>query len=268
MNKSHDMSLEFTLTELIVVVLVLFLLSGMLVPAMNMERASSRKAVCMYNLRQLGVASAVYMSDYDGYLPALWQGKGRCQSGYEGAMKLNTWAELLAPNVDFDKKVIREIQLKEQSEEPLGIFTCPENERSYPTDPDDRWRVPIDYAPSNMMFSETHLGDSRAPIDRHVNSEYIRAGRFTQLRGPEAVLLVDNHGNRSFAFATTARYTNPDPAMIGNTDGGVSPFAAKHKDGCNWLTAGGSVHYWHWTQYDRGGEKRRYHQDAWGESWE
>ncbi len=59
----------FTLVELLVVIAVISILAALLFPALNAARNNSKKAVCLSNLKQLGSAIALYVSDYDEELP-------------------------------------------------------------------------------------------------------------------------------------------------------------------------------------------------------
>jgi len=72
----------FTIIELLVVVGILVLLSGMLLPAVKRARDSAKSAACMANLRQIGVAMQAYLSDNSGYYPWDW-GSGP-PSGFGG----------------------------------------------------------------------------------------------------------------------------------------------------------------------------------------
>ena len=66
----------FTLVELLVVIGIIAIMIGILLPTLNKARQSARSAACLSNLRQMGQAFHIYLSENRGRLPYyIWQAK-------------------------------------------------------------------------------------------------------------------------------------------------------------------------------------------------
>jgi len=69
----------FTLIELLVVVAIIALLAAILFPVFAQARERARAAMCLSNIRQIGLAFNMYCDDHDECYPPAYQWKTRLQ---------------------------------------------------------------------------------------------------------------------------------------------------------------------------------------------
>jgi prepilin-type N-terminal cleavage/methylation domain-containing protein/prepilin-type processing-associated H-X9-DG protein len=66
---NRQSAIAFTLIELLVVVAIIAILAAMLLPALQRAREQGKRAVCMSNLRQIGLGLLLYADDNGERLP-------------------------------------------------------------------------------------------------------------------------------------------------------------------------------------------------------
>ncbi|MBI3991217.1 MAG: DUF1559 domain-containing protein [Candidatus Omnitrophica bacterium] len=113
-DKRNGIKHGFTLVELLVVVAIIAILAAMLLPALKEAREKAKTAVCQNNLRQIGIAFAQYLSDYNDIFPMAHNS--------DVSPYLPEWYELLLPYVNakgFTSALVAPISQTAQ------VFVCP-----------------------------------------------------------------------------------------------------------------------------------------------
>jgi len=117
--------LGFTLIELLVVIAIIAILAAMLLPVLNGAKEKSRRSSCLNSVRQFILATHVYATDFQDFLPRGGTDNRNTNDTHTAILSSATKSNIL------------------QYASPLKVLDCPNLARSF--EQLDGWRVQPDY---------------------------------------------------------------------------------------------------------------------------
>jgi len=206
----------FTLIELLVVIAIIAILAAILFPVFAQARESARKASCLSNCKQLGLAMQLYAQDYDEMLPG-WNDPSR----HPLASQWNSWAIVVPLLQAYNKS--------------QNIWICPSGPRTaaYLGGPKGA-QTYIHYGYNEYIYNTAHA----------VSPKY--AGNFNSLAalgGTQAgvsniAVVADCVGTNGGALGIFNDWGNFDGIKIAGDPPGFGMPRIKYADG--WTTKGGN----------------------------
>jgi prepilin-type processing-associated H-X9-DG protein len=102
------------LIELLVVIAIIAILAAMLLPALKQAKEKAKGVLCIGNMKQLGIATATYIDDFNGFYP------------YGIAQPPGTWLYVDPPAWDWDEaRCMQDMTAEQLSGSGVTVFSCP-----------------------------------------------------------------------------------------------------------------------------------------------
>jgi prepilin-type N-terminal cleavage/methylation domain-containing protein len=221
----------FTLIELLVVIAIIAILAAILFPVFAQAREKARATACLNNMKQLGIALEVYLSDWDGAYPMnrFPTGSTPPPGGTNNHGSTYTWRRALDSTVKS-----------------LSAWQCPSNDYKWSTTGSVNGSPGDDSNGPNFTIADQRYNGRRISGSYAYNGAYFHeampAGEPTQ-RPREQAEIKDPAG---LIIIMESRAGHPDLGnwcIVDNTCAGddvaqlgLSPFQS-HQNRHNWIFA-------------------------------
>lgn len=228
------MKRAFTLIELLVVIAIIAILAAILFPVFTQAKGAAKATTCISNMRQVGTAVMLYLSDNDDNYPAPYCDRFPC-SGWviSGANPLAATSNPACSNIDAWNNDL--CSVADPTRGSLFPYVKNQNVFKCPTTQTDKYK----FIPTRTVNSGTQR--VTYTMNRYFGGDYItlRSGGIGQLGFSESSV---SYPSSTFMLADEDVKTRNDSLLLPGTNAtNGDDFGRQHTQGANMLHGDGSV---------------------------
>jgi prepilin-type N-terminal cleavage/methylation domain-containing protein len=200
----HGFQSAFTLIELLVVIAIIAILAALLLPALARAKEQAKIAQCLSNIRQVGMASALYLGDSnDQYPPKITRNGGITQTSWVGQ------SGLLAPYDTFTaaERWLTPYLVKNDPNSRVEVARCPSDKQS-PVSPPTGRSCFDDYGTSylaNLYYPD----GTGSPVIYSLNVNDASTARTSDIKKPSRFVVFTSWGAYRVGWYSQTMATEP-----------------------------------------------------------
>jgi prepilin-type N-terminal cleavage/methylation domain-containing protein len=228
MSPNVERARAFTLIELLVVIAIIAIIAALIFPVYARVRETARGTSCLSNLRQIGLATNLYVQDYEETFPmSRFPDPNHLLSGCTSVIIEEPSGGLEGSSVNWKRAIAPNLKN-------LAVFQCPSNGHTWdpgifgatPGDESNSYypkseRLAISYAYNGSFFHEAvppcWYGEQQPRPRSMVEIE----------ESSNLILLVESR----FGFTDLGGWFIPKRGPRGGSEGAFQ----SHNSACNWL---------------------------------
>ncbi len=200
----------FTLIELLVVIAIIAILAALLLPALAKAKEQAKIAQCISNIRQVGMATSLYLGDFnDRYPPKITRnGANVTQSSWLGQAGLVTsYAQITAA-----ERWLTPYLVKDTAQSKIEVAHCP-SDRVSPANPPTGHSTFEDYGSSytaNLYYPE----GTGNPVIYTLTADNSHSIKVSDVLRPSRFVVFSSWGAFRVGWYSEDTAANPDLAKM------------------------------------------------------